>query len=254
MEDLPSPQILDDEDKKRLEMIGNKRIDHPINVIIIGAVAFGMANCVVFLWLQWFSLMAPAVVLSTPKVIGTSELCPGDLLSYSFSIDTTRTTQVEITVYARSDFINRRSGLVDQVIYQIEGDSLLNVTRVWMVPPYWGNPENPNPEKWQPGPYHLEILANVTGQSPRGEPLTVPFTISRSCIEVRSFPLPQPDKYVLTRQEKYYGNLGSLDSNNSCYRIPIFSFMALIPSNENTYNLRGSDKRYSKNTRSRFSI
>jgi hypothetical protein len=159
------------------------------------ALAFGVANLVIFGWLWYFSNISSPAILSNPKVLSASELCPGDLLIYSFVIDTKRTVEVDINIYIRSDFLNIRSPVADQISYQIEGNSQINATRQWTVPPYWGNPEVPSPAKWDPGPYHLEIIYHVSGYGPGEDPLTIPFSISRNCIEVREHRFPSNKMY-----------------------------------------------------------
>ena len=141
-----------------------------------------------------FSILGPWVVAQLPArplpvvvqvegltVVGNAELCPGNVLTYSYQLVADSAGIIEIDTSAvRVDAVHFMVPSAPSRIV-IDGPMRVPMTERWVVPEFARDPRTGEFLQWQPGNYLRTLSISTPGQSTTPAIAAVPFSIRANC-------------------------------------------------------------------------
>lgn len=168
-------------------MVTTSTDNHPRDyraVIIVAALVALAINGALVGWGFWVSSQLGHVQLSNLHVFGDTELCPGELLVYEYTMKVTRPATVDLhtTIERLEPTLKRISDVTFTSLQQFRTYDTQAVTlrrNVYFADTYT-DPETGQQKTWQPGEYRQRTTASVIWRSEFSE-IEVPFTVRQNC-------------------------------------------------------------------------
>lgn len=132
-------------------------------------------------WGWWLREQQAVVEIIDFKEPYLSVLCPGQTMTYQFTLSVTEAGLVDVATSILSAASKRPSYVrLQQFIFDEPTEFVL--VRHFVIPPTFTDPETGTEVPWQPGKYVQRTIANIEGYSRGASILEVPFEIKPDCL------------------------------------------------------------------------
>lgn len=141
MEKTPTEKMLDNAERSKKQLL----------MFLIG---FFILQFIVWGWQQATATFVKGVDIQNMQIVGSSQLCPGDLLTFNYDLE------IRGTGNLIKDFTVWRETPPKTMIFSTESKKFIvgepvhqNLLEAWRIPPYYFNYETYSSEVLPPGTY-----------------------------------------------------------------------------------------------------
>lgn len=158
--------------------VGNPR-DLRFFVLIAFIVVF-VVNGALIGWGYYLAEQRPTVLLTGLQIEGSTDLCPGDRLSFRFTLTVTKPASIDL--YTTVEHVSAGDNVSYTRLQRFELDKAteIEISRQWVLTPTYSDPATGNEIPWLPGSYIQRTSASVVGRSELST-VDVPFEIRSDC-------------------------------------------------------------------------
>lgn len=153
--------------------------DFRVLVLIAFAVVL-VVNGTLIGWGWWLAVQQPSVSITGVSEPTNTVFCPGETITYQFTLSVTRAGLVDVATSILSAESKRPSYVrLQQFVFDEPTEFVL--VRHFVIPATFTDPATGMEVPWQPGKYVHRTIANIEGRSTGADILEVPFVIKEGC-------------------------------------------------------------------------
>lgn len=131
---------------------------------------------------MYLAAQRPTARIVDVQLLGSSILCPGDMLSYQFTLAVSHPAPVDI--YTSEVRVASDEHVSDTRLQHLDfatAPVTIRITRHWILPPVYADPINGLGVPWLPGDYVQRVSTGVVGRTEL-DSVNIPFHVASTCI------------------------------------------------------------------------